>query len=108
MQLCYFRCLMDLDRLYGVLNSRFHSILKCMAMSLCALSTLADLRRHMLLDDLYDFLQVVVRVLMIVQSIGELFEGLKEAVQVHLVVITPSDHVLVDNIIMSLQDVAVG
>ena len=62
----------------------------------------------MLLDDLYDFLQVVVRVLMIVQSIGELLEGLKETVQIHLVVVAPSDHVLVDDVVMRLQNVAVG
>lgn len=73
-----------------------------------ALSALAALRRHMLLDDLNDFLQVVVRILMIVQSIGKLLERLKEAVEVHLVVVAPSHHVLVDDVVMGLQDVAVG
>lgn len=44
---------------------------------------------------------------MIVQPICQLFERLKEAVQVHLVVVTSPDHVLINYIVMRLQNVAV-
>ena len=54
----------------------------------------------MLFDDLYDFLQVVVRVLMIVQPIGQLFQRLEETIKVHLIVVTSTDYVLVNYIVV--------
>ena len=55
-----------------------------------------------------DLLQIVVRVLVVVKSIRQLFEGLEEAVQVHLVVVAAPDNILVDDVIVSLHDVTVS
>lgn len=62
----------------------------------------------MLLYYLNDLLQVVIRILVVEQAVGEVFQGFKEAVEVHLVVVRPTDDVLVDDVVVGLQDVRVG
>ena len=62
----------------------------------------------MLLDHLYDLLEVVVGVLVVVKSIGQLFQRLKEAIQVHLVVVTSTHHILVDDIIVCFKYMIIG
>ena len=64
-----------------------------------------DSRRcgHVLFYNFYNFLQVVVRVLMIVQPVGKLFKRLEETVEVHLVVVASANHILVDNVVMCFE-----
>lgn len=56
----------------------------------------------MLLNYFDDLLQVVVGVLVIKQPICQLFQGLKKAIQVHLVVVAAADYVLVNYIVVGL------
>lgn len=62
----------------------------------------------MLLDDFYDFLEIVVGILMVIEPVGKLLQRLKEAVQVHLVVITPPYHILVNYVIVSFEYMIIG
>ena len=62
---------------------------------------------YMPLDNFYHFLQVFVCLLMIVEAISQLLECLEEAIEIHLIVITPPYDVLVYYVVMGLQDMAV-
>lgn len=44
---------------------------------------------------------------MVVESVGQLLQGLEEAVEIHLIVVTPPHDVLVDDVVVCLQNVAV-
>lgn len=45
---------------------------------------------------------------MIKKTICQFLQGLKEAVEVHLIIITPPDNIFVYYIIVSLQDVTIS
>ena len=56
----------------------------------------------MLFDNFDDLLEIFVGVLMIKEPVGELLESLKEAVQVHLVIVTAPYHIFVNYIVVCL------
>ena len=58
--------------------------------------------QHMFFDNLNDLLQVVIGVLIVEESVGQVFQGFEKAVEIHLVVVGSPHHVLVDYIIVSL------
>ena len=53
-------------------------------------------------------LQIFISILMVVQSIGEFLERLEKTVQVHLVVVLPPHHVLVNYVVVRFQNVSVS
>ncbi len=61
----------------------------------------------MFLDDFNHLLQVVVWVGVVVETVRQFFQGLEEAVEVHLVVVTAANHILVDYVIVRLHNVTV-
>lgn len=64
-------------------------------------------RRDVLLDHLDHLLQVVVWVLMVEQAVGQFLQRLKEAIEVHLIIVAAANNVLVNYVIMRLQNVVI-
>ena len=62
----------------------------------------------MFLDDFYHLLKVVVWVLVIIKPIRQLLECLEEAIKVHLIIITPAHHILVNDIIVCFKYMVIG
>ena len=61
----------------------------------------------MLLDDLNHLLQVVIRVLIVKQSVCQVLQGLEETVQVHLIVVRPPHYVFVNDVVVRLHYVPI-
>ena len=58
-------------------------------------------------DDINHLLEIIERILIAVKSIGQLFQGLEEAVQVHLIVIAAAYHIFIYYIVMSFQNMCI-
>jgi hypothetical protein len=61
-----------------------------------------------LFNNFDNFLKILVGILVIEEPIGQLFQGLKKAVEVHLIVVTPTNHILVYYVVVGLKNMAVG
>ena len=59
-------------------------------------------------DYFYHFLQVIICLLVIIESIGQFLECLEEAVEVHLVVVASPDDILVYYIVVGLENMTIG
>ena len=55
-----------------------------------------------------DFLQVVVGILVTVKSIGELFQCLKEAIEIHLIIVRSAHNVLINDVVMCLKNMTIS
>ena len=55
-----------------------------------------------------DFLQVVVGILMTIKSVGQLFQGFKEAIEIHLIIVRSAHNVLINDVVMCLKNMTIS
>jgi len=60
------------------------------------------------LDNLDNFLEIIVCFLVVVEAVRQLLQSFKETIKVHLIIVTSTHHILVYYVVMSFQYVAVG